>query len=338
MGIKKDGKQWLVDMRPNGVRGGRVRKRFNTKAEAERFSAWIKNKATQGEWNPAPPDNRLLSELCLIWYNSHGQHLKGGERRKSDLANICERLGEPIAAKLTPASYTKERATRIKSGITPKTCNNELGYLNAVYNELKRTGVIDYDNPLSPVRKIKIAERELSFLTSEQITKLLETIKSYNKVNPHVYQIARLCLATGARWGEAERVTAKSLVKYKVTYTDTKSGKNRTVPISPGLYDELSEHFKEYGNFTRHSLSSFSRALDRSKIELPKGQASHVLRHSFASHFIMNGGNILTLQKILGHASITMTMRYAHLAPDHLQEAVSFNPLNGQNVDKENGD
>ncbi|MBK1752631.1 MAG: tyrosine-type recombinase/integrase, partial [Escherichia coli] len=50
-------------------------------------------------------------------------------------------------------------------------------------------------------------------------------------------------------------------------------------------------------------------------------------RHTFASHFMMNGGNILVLQKILGHADITMTMRYAHFAPSHLEDAVRLNPL-----------
>ncbi|WP_252866705.1 tyrosine-type recombinase/integrase, partial [Shigella boydii] len=44
---------------------------------------------------------------------------------------------------------------------------------------------------------------------------------------------------------------------------------------------------------------------------------------------MMNGGNILTLQKILGHAKIQTTMIYAHLAPDYLQDAVRFNPLGG---------
>ena len=42
---------------------------------------------------------------------------------------------------------------------------------------------------------------------------------------------------------------------------------------------------------------------------------------------MINGGNILTLQRVLGHASLTMTMRYAHLAPDHLQEVLNLNPL-----------
>lgn len=58
---------------------------------------------------------------------------------------------------------------------------------------------------------------------------------------------------------------------------------------------------------------------------VPRGQLTHVLRHTFASHFMMNGGNILVLQKTLGHS--TLTMRYAHLAPEHLQEAKTLNPL-----------
>lgn len=98
------------------------------------------------------------------------------------------------------------------------------------------------------------------------------------------------------------------------------------MPISEELEVEIIEHLKIHGHFSS-SITAFRRALKRSKIELPKGQATHALRHSFASHFMMNGGNILSLQKILGHSTIVMTMRYAHLSPDHLREAVELNPL-----------
>lgn len=56
-------------------------------------------------------------------------------------------------------------------------------------------------------------------------------------------------------------------------------------------------------------------------------QSFHVLRHTFASHFIMNGGNIIVLQRILGHSDIKQTMRYAHFSPEHLEDAVTKNPL-----------
>ena len=58
-----------------------------------------------------------------------------------------------------------------------------------------------------------------------------------------------------------------------------------------------------------------------------QGQSTHILCHTFASHFIANGGNILTLQKILGHSDLKMTMRYAHLAPNHLKDVLRFNPV-----------
>ncbi|WP_080090208.1 tyrosine-type recombinase/integrase, partial [Salmonella enterica] len=51
-------------------------------------------------------------------------------------------------------------------------------------------------------------------------------------------------------------------------------------------------------------------------------------RHTFASHFMMNGGNILVLRDILGHSDIKMTMVYAHFSPEHLEDAVYKNPLN----------
>lgn len=104
------------------------------------------------------------------------------------------------------------------------------------------------------------------------------------------------------------------------------------MPISKELADRLRKHWRTEGQFTS-CITSFRRALERTTIELPQGQASHALRHSFASHFMMNGGNILTLQKILGHSTLAMTMRYAHLSPDHLAEAVRLGPLSDSGVE-----
>lgn len=74
-------------------------------------------------------------------------------------------------------------------------------------------------------------------------------------------------------------------------------------------------------------MRHFSRVLNSTTIKLPAGQATHVLRHTFASHFVITGGNILTLQKVLGHSSVNMTMRYAYWSLDHLQDALRLNPI-----------
>lgn len=135
----------------------------------------------------------------------------------------------------------------------------------------------------------------------------------------------KLCLATGARWSEVESLKRSQLTAGKVTFIKTKGRKNRTIPIDLQLFASL---YKKNGSLFTPCYYAFRNALARADITLPSGQLTHVLRHTFTSHFMMNGGNILVLQKILGHTDIKMTMRYAHFSPDHLDDALRFNPLN----------
>jgi site-specific recombinase XerD len=81
--------------------------------------------------------------------------------------------------------------------------------------------------------------------------------------------------------------------------------------------------------FPTAAYQPFAKGIKAAGIQLPPGQCTHLLRHTFASHFMMNGGDVLTLQKILGHQTITMTMRYAHLSPDHLADAIKYAPKVG---------
>ncbi|EEB5696445.1 tyrosine-type recombinase/integrase [Salmonella enterica] len=98
--------------------------------------------------------------------------------------------------------------------------------------------------------------------------------------------------------------------------------------MSGEVEEEIKTH--ENGQLFNVDYKTFRRELHRVKPDLPNGQATHVLRHTFATHFMMNGGNIITLQRILGHATIQQTMTYAHFAPDFLNEAIRFNPLGGK--------
>ncbi|MED5112030.1 tyrosine-type recombinase/integrase [Pseudomonas aeruginosa] len=316
--------RWFVDVEP--IKGKRFRKRFKTKGEAQRFEATVRQRCIENPaWSPKPKDRRRFSELVLLWYELHGHSLRDGKRRLSKLQQLTVRLGDPVATALDASSYAQLRRKRLENGISGKTLNNELGYVRAVFNELKDLGQIDYANPLVGVKPLKLQERELSWLTTEQITELLEAIRSGSD-NPHTELVTLLCLATGARWSEAEKLIPQRLQGNVVTYAGTKSGRVRHVPIPTELADKIRVHWRTHGLFTS-CITSFRRALERTTIRLPKGQASHALRHTFASHFMMNGGNILTLQKILGHSTLMMTMRYAHLSPDHLQDALRFGPL-----------
>lgn len=314
---------WLADIKLSPTK--RFRKRFSTKSEATRYEAYIRsNNATQEAWNPVSADDRKLSELIELWYVQHGMHLASPKSRKSALVRLCALVKNPIARNFSPKIYLAYRHIRSTKGVSAKTLNNELGYINALYGYLYRTQQINYQSPLAKVTPIKIKERELSFLSREQCKELLD--KSEKSRSKSLYMIVRICLETGCRWNEAQTLVLSQIGNARITFTDTKSGKNRTVPISLELEKEIRAYKPTglNGRLFAKAIKSFYLVLDKCSFTLPKGQAAHVLRHTYASHFMMNGGDILTLQRILGHSTITLTMRYAHLSPDHLQDAVKF--------------
>ncbi|ELY4321606.1 tyrosine-type recombinase/integrase [Cronobacter turicensis] len=327
--------QWIADFytvdRSNGKDGKRVRKKFATKGEALAFENYTLQKVEDAPWLGEGKDKRHLSDLVLLWYDRHGITLRDGEKRKSSMLWADQCMGSPLATEFTAQLFTAYRAKRLDgqfartkriTQVSPRTMNLEHAYFLAVFNELKRLGEWEAPNPLENVRQFRTDESEMAFLTSEQIGILLEECRRSSAKDLEL--IVKVCLATGARWSEAEKLKRSQLSAGKVTFIKTKGKRNRTIPVDPELLAELP---KKNGPLFSPCYYAFRSALKRAGIELPPGQLTHVLRHTFASHFIMNGGNILVLQKILGHTDIKMTMRYAHFAPNHLEEAIKLNPL-----------
>lgn len=99
---------------------------------------------------------------------------------------------------------------------------------------------------------------------------------------------------------------------------------NEWADISLKPYEEI---FKHMGGLFTSCRKAFERAVKRARIELSKGQCTHVLHHTFASHFMMDGRNRLVSRDILGHANIKMTMVYAHILPDHLEDIITKSQL-----------
>ena len=332
MTVRKDPKtgKWLFERYLEGSR--RIRKTFATKGEALAYERYIEEQAATKPWIAEKQDRRRLSELVNTWYQSHGQTLKDGERVKKILEFICLSTNDPLASDFTTKTFTDYRKKRMNGeiyrtnsvkNVSLRTLNLELVYLRAMFNELSRLGEWDRPNPVENIKQFKTDESEMAFLSNEQIKSLLDECTNSNVSN--LLLMVKIGLSTGARWSEIANLKLSQITPYKITYTKTKGRRNRTVPITKELYELIPKDNNKIFNGSHER--AFERAIERAEIELPNGQLTHVLRHTFASHFMMNGGNILVLQKILGHTDIKTTMRYAHLAPDHLEEATTLNPL-----------
>ena len=326
--IKKTPSGWQVDIQPQGRGGKRFRKIFANLAEAKNWEAFTRNSTNKDkDWIPEKKDLRKLSEIIKIWYDAHGKNLSNEKDTYSRLKNMVTALKDPIADQLTPQMFTKYRSERIEGGLSLNSFNREHSYLRAVFNELIRLNLWKKANPVSAIRQFKISDKELGYLDSDEIRKLLSELQAAEK-NSDVYLIAKICLSTGARWSEAENLRPSNVKKGVIEFINTKNKKMRAIPISKELQEEIQAHdVNENGRYFGSSMGAFKSGVERAGITLPDGQLTHVLRHTFASSFMQGGGNILTLQKILGHQSLQMTMRYAHLAPTHLEAVKLLNPL-----------
>lgn len=326
-------KPWLCDVRPNGRNGKRVRKRFATKGEALAYEKFVLRETDDKPWLGEKSQTRSLLDMIDLWQERHGQSLAHSKYTYNKLKVVTLAVGDPYYHKFTAAMFTDYRTRRLagevedlngrKIAVSFRTCNNEQDLLNAVIVEMQRTGEWKGENPLMSVRQFKLHEPEMEFLTTDEMKELIAAAEAH-PFHDDLHKVIKLCLATGARFQEAAKLTGAQLSKYKVTFTQTKGKKNRSVPISPDIYDVI---YKEgSGPLFNIGYSTVYRFIVKTVPRL-KQQAAHVLRHTFASYYMMNGGNIIALQRTLGHSDIKQTMRYAHLAPDHLEDVVSKNPL-----------
>ena len=150
-----------------------------------------------------------------------------------------------------------------------------------------------------------------------------------------------VALRTGLRLGELMALQWKDVdlqraqLRVRRSVTDgiigtPKSGKARDLPLTPSVVRALRKHRHRQGPWVfcqedgtlltdGQCKCPLYRAYDRAGI---KRQGWHVLRHSFASHLVMRGVALKVVQELLGHSTIEMTMRYAHLSPSTLQQAV----------------
>ncbi|ELK1815650.1 site-specific integrase [Vibrio cholerae] len=337
----KDGskKPWLCECYPQGREGKRVRKRFATKGEATAYENFIMREVDDKPWMGNKSDNRRLSELLETWWQVHGHTIKSGKVVYRKTALTIKELGDPIASTFTSKQYLAFRANRVShfnkenKSLSPTYQNFQLNLLSGMFSRLIKYKQWNLPNPLDDIEPIKVNQRALAYLDKADIQPFLQRLGGFESEGrsvsiPEIVLIAKICLATGARISEALSLERSQISEFKLTFVETKGKRIRSVPISENLYKEIMLASSSSAKIFSTTYGSAHRYIKKALPDyVPEGQATHVLRHTFATHFMMNRGDILILQRILGHQKIEQTMAYAHFSPDHLIQAVQLNPL-----------
>lgn len=164
--IKKVDGKYRFDFRPEGVKGKRVIRCFDRRVDAVRFQQEYVSRLSDTKAVQAIVDDRHLNDLIQSWFDLHGRSLKSASKTMKKLFRLSGFLGNPIARLIKPETFAAYRSNRLDSGILPATLNRELITLKAVYRELKRMLVIDYDSPVLSVRTIRESKKRTVFFNS----------------------------------------------------------------------------------------------------------------------------------------------------------------------------
>lgn len=226
-----------------------------------------------------------------------------------------------------------------KMGAKTNTINMEIKTFRTILNMAIKWDYLS-NNPMKGVTTLKVNDaKPPRFLTKEECEKLLEDC------NDELYPIIFTFLHTGMRKAELENLEWQDIDferrKIKIRLKDFWKPKTaeREIPISDELSHVLENLKKKQSKskfvFCDKNGERLKRKLRRDLMRLtkkcgfPDVTKIHSLRHTFASHLVMNGVDLPTVQRLMGHTDIQTTMIYSHLAPDHLNEAVNKLNING---------
>lgn len=171
------------------------------------------------------------------------------------------------------------------------------------------------ENPVRKLRKLREPRGRVRYLSDEERHRLLKICKA--STNRDLYLLVVLAISTGARKGELAKLTWNTinLERGTLTFTDTKNGTSRTVPVTGLALELLRGKPQKPGKlFARNWRKAFETAMKRAGLVDLRW---HDLRHSAASYLAMNGASLLEIAEILGHKSLEMVKRYAHLSEPH---------------------
>lgn len=259
-------------------------------------------------------------------------------------------------AKLTLADWDSLKAARLKGGTMPATVNRDLDRIKAAFGQAVDWGMLPA-NPLAKAKRIKREiESRVRYLTPAEEKRLRKALDAREKrrqksrdsgeawraargreplgafegYTDHVAPLVLLAINTGLRRGELTQLTWADIdlpgKRLTVRAGYAKSGKSRHVPLNSEAVAVLKTWRKVHkGKGELFGVASLKKSwaglMTAAKLE---DFRYHDLRHTFASKLVMAGVDLNTVRELLGHGDITMTLRYAHLAPEHKAAAVEL--------------
>jgi integrase len=202
------------------------------------------------------------------------------------------------------------------------TINRKMAALSKLLRKAHKMGDVI---SLPEFTRQKEAQGRIRFLEYDEEDRLFSAIRSHSE---DYYRLCIFLVDTGARLGEAIGLRWGDIHEGRVTFWFTKSGRSRSVPLTGRALEVVSRSAgSAVGPFIGISQPKFRQAWHEAResagLDTDKQIVPHCLRHTCASRLVRGGIDIRRVQMWLGHQTLQMTMRYAHLATHDLDVCVS---------------
>lgn len=318
------GNLWTIDFTINGRRvreGISTNRRLAEMVLAKRMSEAVEgryfNKRNQGRMPFTQFADKYLNEVVPLMKSIRSETIRVNRWKRQ--------FGTRPLGQITRSEIEAfQRETRLRC--KPATVNRELCRLRHMLNKAIEWELLE-DSPMKGLKFLRENNARQRYLTLEEARLLLNCCYAR-----HLKATVTVALHTGMRMGEILSMRHQDLDFGAgfILIPDSKNGEARHVPMDSELLVLLKSYPHRPGTDLVFSNRSGERYKEvRQGFQMARERAGlqdlhfHDLRHTFASHWMMNGGDLYVLKEILGHKSIAMTQRYAHLSPAYKRDAVN---------------
>lgn len=334
---RTDSPYWWVSYVDAG--GRRTRRSTGTtdrREAAALLSRWKLDAHRERQWDEEP--TRTFDELMLAYLKATADEKRDTERDRYSLKQLFPVFSGRELNSLRPVDIRSYIDSRKEDGAAPATINKEVGLMSAAINYARSEWDWGIPNPAAR-RRLKEPEGRVRWINRAEAVALLQTAGKGRSAE-HLTDFIRLALHTGCRKNEMlklewNRVDLNAgLIHLEGAHT--KSGRRRSIPLNRESRAALlhrasfrAEHcpFSRWvfcrrdGTRIAEVKQSFYTACRRAGIE---DFRIHDMRHTCAAWLVTAGVPLTEVRDLLGHSTVRMTERYAHLAPENVRAAVAL--------------
>ena len=317
------GQIWYVDYYYDGRR---IRRKVGSEKDAENALAAIKADILRGEYR-FKKDRKIRFEDFAKEYLDYAKiNKRSWGRDESSLKRLLPFFGNMLLSKIAVRhieEYKRMRLEKVKTG----TINRELASLKHMFTIAEKLGKFDGKNPVKQVKFFQERQYVMKILDREEINRLIDAAAG------HLKPILIIAVSTGMRKGEIFNLRWSDIdfVDHYIHIKKTKSNVMRKVPMN-GVVATTLKNIERKSEFIfpsfwskkhKHIMEVFRLFKAACKKAGIRDLRFHDLRHTAATLLVTGGIPLVTVSQILGHATIHMTMKYAHPTPEDKRKAVN---------------